>query len=43
MFLRYLDECFASIVRQTYAGPIEVSLYDDGSEVRPSLPPAHKR
>lgn len=29
---RYLDECFASIVRQTYAGPIEVSLYDDGSE-----------
>ena len=22
-------------MRQTYAGPIEVSLYDDGSEVRP--------
>jgi len=31
---RYLDDCFLSILRQTYPGPIEVSIYDDGSEDR---------
>jgi cellulose synthase/poly-beta-1,6-N-acetylglucosamine synthase-like glycosyltransferase len=30
---RYLDECFQSILDQTYKGPIEVSIYDDGCEV----------
>ncbi len=31
----YLDECLQSVATQTYEGPIEVSIYDDGSEVGP--------
>ncbi|KAL6053516.1 UDP-GlcNAc:betaGal beta-1,3-N-acetylglucosaminyltransferase-like protein 1, variant 2 [Balamuthia mandrillaris] len=29
---KYLAECLESILTQTYAGPIEASLYDDGSQ-----------
>jgi len=30
-----LHECFESVLKQTYCGPIEVSIFEDLSQVRP--------